>query len=100
MYLGNVIGYWICLQGNEILVVVVVSYDIVSVVIVLLLNGLCVVYFFFGIWLLMGFESQMLFINDMVLVVNIINEGGVEGCYWVLKNIMGLWLFQRVLQEW
>lgn len=94
MYLGNVIGYWICPQGNEILVVVVVSYDIVSVVIVLLLNGLCVVYFFFGIWLLMGFESQMLFINDMVLVVNIINEGGVEGCYWVLKNIMGLWLFQ------
>lgn len=37
--------------------VVVVSYDIVSAVIVSSLNGLRVVYFFFGIWLLMGFES-------------------------------------------
>ncbi len=30
---------------------------------------------------------------------NITNEGGAEGRYRVLKNIMGLWLLQRVLQE-
>lgn len=100
LYSGNVIGDWICLQGNCILVVVVVSYDIVSVVIVFLLVNKYSVYLFLGIWLLMGFESKMFYIIDEVLVVNIINEGGVEGCYWVLKNIMGLWLFQCVLKEW
>jgi rhamnulokinase len=30
---------------------------------------------------------------------NITNEGGAEGRYRVLKNIMGLWLLQRVLKE-
>ncbi len=30
---------------------------------------------------------------------NITNEGGAEGRYRVLKNIMGLWLLQRVCQE-
>ena len=33
------------------------------------------------------------------LAANITNEGGAEGRYRVLKNIMGLWLLQRVLQE-
>jgi sugar (pentulose or hexulose) kinase len=30
------------------------------------------------------------------LAANITNEGGAEGRYRVLKNIMGLWLLQRV----
>jgi rhamnulokinase len=33
------------------------------------------------------------------LAANITNEGGAEGRYRVLKNIMGLWLLQRVLKE-
>lgn len=47
----------------------------------------------------MGFESQTPFTNDTALAANITNEGGAEGRYRVLKNIMGLWLLQRVLQE-
>lgn len=33
------------------------------------------------------------------MAANITNEGGAEGRYRVLKNIMGLWLLQRVLKE-
>ena len=62
---GNVIGHWLCPQGNEIPVVAVASHDT----------------------------------SDAALAANITNEGGAEGRYRVLKNIMGLWLLQRVLKE-
>lgn len=47
----------------------------------------------------MGFESRTPYTNDAALAANITNEGGAEGRYRVLKNIMGLWLLQRVLKE-
>ncbi|STW66253.1 Rhamnulokinase [Klebsiella michiganensis] len=37
--------------------------------------------------------------SDAALRANITNEGGAEGRYRVLKNIMGLWLLQRWLKE-
>lgn len=47
----------------------------------------------------MGFESLTPYTCDAALQANITNEGGAEGRYRVLKNIMGLWLLQRVLKE-
>ena len=47
----------------------------------------------------MGFESTTPYTSDEALAANITNEGGAEGRYRVLKNIMGLWLLQRVLKE-
>lgn len=47
----------------------------------------------------MGFESKMPYTTDEALAANITNEGGAEGRYRVLKNIMGLWLLQRVLKN-
>ena len=47
----------------------------------------------------MGFESRTPYSNDVALAANITNEGGAEGRYRVLKNILGLWLLQRVLKE-
>jgi sugar (pentulose or hexulose) kinase len=44
----------------------------------------------------MGFESRTPYTNDAALAANITNEGGAEGRYRVLKNIMGLWLLQRI----
>ncbi|KAA5808774.1 rhamnulokinase, partial [Klebsiella pneumoniae] len=41
----------------------------------------------------------MPYTTDEALAANITNEGGAEGRYRVLKNIMGLWLLQRVLKE-
>lgn len=52
-----------------------------------------------GTWSLMGVESLTPFTGADALRFNIGNEGGVCGRYRVLKNIMGLWLIQRVRKE-
>ena len=79
--------------------VAVASHDTASAVIASPLNGSRVAHLLLAPWSLMGFESQTPFTNDTALAANITNEGGAEGRYRVLKNIMGLWLLQRVLQE-
>lgn len=82
---GNVIGHWICPQGNEIPVVAVASHDTASAVIASPLSGSRAAYLSSGTWSLMGFESQTPFTNDTALAANITNEGGAEGRYRVLK---------------
>jgi len=47
----------------------------------------------------MGFESDVSYNSEQALAANITNEGGVSGTYRVLKNIMGLWLLQRICRE-
>lgn len=96
---GNVIGHWICPQGNQIPVVAVASHDTASAVIASPLADKNSAYLSSGTWSLMGFESRTPYTNDAALSANITNEGGAEGRYRVLKNIMGLWLLQRVLKE-
>ena len=48
-----------------------------------------------GTWSLMGVEVQDAIITPEALERNITNEGGVDGTWRLLKNIMGLWLVQR-----
>ncbi|STR17231.1 Rhamnulokinase [Klebsiella aerogenes] len=96
---GNVIGHWICPQGNRIPVVAVASHDTASAVIASPLADRHAAYLSSGTWSLMGFESLTPYTCDAALQANITNEGGAEGRYRVLKNIMGLWLLQRVLKE-
>ncbi len=48
-----------------------------------------------GTWSLMGVEVQEARISPRVLELNLTNEGGVDGTYRLLKNIMGLWLVQQ-----
>ena len=45
-----------------------------------------------GTWSLMGIESQNALLGERVLQLNLTNEGGIDGTYRVLKNIMGMWL--------
>lgn len=96
---GNVIGHWICPLGNHIPVVAVASHDTASAVIASPLASKNAAYLSSGTWSLMGFESKTPCTSDEALKANITNEGGAEGRYRVLKNIMGLWLLQRVLKE-
>ncbi|WP_227136216.1 rhamnulokinase [Kosakonia radicincitans] len=96
---GNVIGHWICPQGNAIPVVAVASHDTASAVIASPLADKDAAYLSSGTWSLVGFESKTPYTSDDALAANITNEGGAEGRYRVLKNIMGLWLLQRVLRE-
>lgn len=53
-----------------------------------------------GTWSLMGFLSKTPVISDKSLQWNYTNEGGADGSYRILKNIMGLWILQECLREW
>jgi rhamnulokinase len=48
-----------------------------------------------GTWSLMGVEVADAILTDRALAANVTNEGGVDGTYRFLKNIMGLWLVQE-----
>ncbi|HUG94447.1 MAG TPA: rhamnulokinase family protein [Planctomycetaceae bacterium] len=48
-----------------------------------------------GTWSLMGVEVRDAVLTDRALVLNVTNEGGIDGTYRLLKNIMGLWLVQQ-----
>lgn len=53
-----------------------------------------------GTWSLMGTETVRPAMNELALKLNFTNEGGVEGTYRLLKNIMGLWILQEAKREW
>jgi rhamnulokinase len=48
-----------------------------------------------GTWSLMGVEVKQPVLSARALELNMTNEGGVDGTYRLLKNIMGLWLVQQ-----
>ena len=48
-----------------------------------------------GTWSLMGVEVQKAVLTPRALEMNMTNEGGIDGTYRLLKNIMGLWLVQQ-----
>lgn len=48
-----------------------------------------------GTWSLMGVEVPEAIVTDAALSRNVTNEGGIDGTYRLLKNIMGLWLVQQ-----
>jgi len=53
-----------------------------------------------GTWSLMGIESRKPIINDRSYELNFTNEGGIEGTTRFLKNICGMWLYERCRKEW
>jgi rhamnulokinase len=53
-----------------------------------------------GTWSLMGIETKEAVINDRSYELNFTNEGGVEGTTRFLKNICGMWLYERCRKEW
>lgn len=48
-----------------------------------------------GTWSLMGVEVKQAALSPRALELNMTNEGGLDGTYRLLKNIMGLWLVQQ-----
>ncbi|HTD86321.1 MAG TPA: rhamnulokinase family protein [Candidatus Binatia bacterium] len=48
-----------------------------------------------GTWSLLGVEVGGAVLSPRALELNFTNEGGVDGTYRLLKNIMGLWLVQE-----
>lgn len=48
-----------------------------------------------GTWSLMGAEISTANLSELTLELNLTNEGGIDGTFRLLKNIMGLWLIQQ-----
>lgn len=53
-----------------------------------------------GTWSLIGTEVDRPVLTEAARQSNFTNEGGVDGTYRLLKNIMGLWLLQESRREW
>ncbi|MBN3152484.1 rhamnulokinase, partial [Pectobacterium brasiliense] len=96
---GHAVGNWTAPSGQQIPVTAVATHDTASAVVGAPLLSRDSAYLSSGTWSLMGIESDTPFNSPQALAANITNEGGVDGTYRVLKNIMGLWLLQRVCQE-
>ena len=53
-----------------------------------------------GTWSLVGVETREPVISPEAKAFNLTNEGGVDGTYRVLKNVMGLWILEECRREW
>lgn len=49
-----------------------------------------------GTWSLVGVEIDQPILSEEARAANVTNEGGVEGTWRLLKNVMGLWIVQRL----
>lgn len=96
---GSVIGEWVSSSGARVKVIAPATHDTASAVIAAPLADEDSVYISSGTWSLMGIESRVPFNDAAALAANFTNEGGADGTYRVLKNIMGLWLIQRVRDD-
>jgi rhamnulokinase len=75
------------------------THDTASSVAAIPLEGQDTAFISSGTWSLMGIESPEPLAGPEALRLNVTNEGGAERRYGVLKNIIGLWLVQRIRQE-
>jgi rhamnulokinase len=53
-----------------------------------------------GTWSLVGIETATVVLGDAALARNVTNEAGVFGINRLLKNVMGLWLFESCMKRW
>ncbi|TCP93426.1 L-rhamnulokinase [Cricetibacter osteomyelitidis] len=95
---GHKVGDWS--QVNQrVSVMSVASHDTASAVIASPLSDEYSAYLCSGTWSLMGLDRKQVRNDATAMNANITNEGGIDGHYRILKNIMGLWLFQRLCAE-
>jgi rhamnulokinase len=81
-------------------VVASAAHDTASAVAAVPTTGDDYLYLSSGTWSLMGIEVRQPIINEKSLAFNFTNEGGLNGTFRFLKNIMGLWLVQECRREW
>ncbi len=81
-------------------VVAVAGHDTASAVAAVPARDEHFAYLSSGTWSLMGIETRDAVINDRSFDLNFTNEGGIEGTTRFLKNICGMWLYERCRKEW
>lgn len=85
---------------GSIPIIATASHDTASAVAATPLEGENCAYISSGTWSLMGVEIREPIINEAARRYNFTNEGGVQGTFRFLKNIMGLWLIQESRRAW
>ncbi|MBR1498106.1 MAG: rhamnulokinase [Bacteroidaceae bacterium] len=81
-------------------VIAVAGHDTGSAVAATPARGPHFAYLSSGTWSLMGIESKEPIINAQSYERNFTNEGGIEGTTRFLKNICGMWIYERCRKEW
>ena len=81
-------------------VVAVAGHDTASAVAAVPAKNERFAYLSSGTWSLMGIETGNAIINKVSYDRNFTNEGGIEGTTRFLKNICGMWLYERCRKEW
>ena len=81
-------------------VIAVAGHDTASAVAAVPAKNEHFAYLSSGTWSLMGIETKDAIINNQSYVRNFTNEGGIEGTTRFLKNICGMWLYERCRKEW
>ena len=84
---------------GEVPVIAVAGHDTASAVIAVPTPDKDYAYLSCGTWSLLGIESPEAIINDKSKEYNFTNEGGIDGTTRFLKNICGLWLFEKCREE-
>lgn len=80
-------------------VIAVAGHDTASAVIAVPSPDADFAYLSCGTWSLLGIESPEAIITDKSRQYNFTNEGGIDGTTRFLKNITGMWLFERCREE-
>lgn len=95
---NHVIGYYET-HDKKIPVVSIASHDTAAAVAGTPLQNENTAFLSSGTWSLMGIEREEPIINEDSTQLELTHEGGVEGRYRILKNIMGMWLIQCLQKE-
>ncbi|MBI5958800.1 MAG: rhamnulokinase [Chloroflexi bacterium] len=85
---------------HPIPVIAVATHDTASAVAAIPVETEHFAYISSGTWSLMGAEVRSPVITAESLKYNFTNEGGVNGTYRLLKNILGMWLVQACQEVW
>lgn len=83
----------------DIPVIAVAGHDTASAVAAVPASGTNFAYLSCGTWSLLGIETPQPVITEDSYRKNFTNEGGLDGTTRFLKNICGLWLFERCREE-
>ena len=81
-------------------VVAVAGHDTASAVAAVPAKDEHFAYLSSGTWSLMGIETKKAIINERSYELNFTNEGGIDGTTRFLKNICGMWIYERCRKEW
>jgi rhamnulokinase len=85
-------------QGIE--VILPACHDTGSAVVAIPSTGEKAAYLSSGTWSLLGLELKEPIISDAAYEANVTNEGGYDGAWRLLKNIMGLWVVDQCRATW